>query len=79
MDALPILEKNGFDYCSTHRGKMHACGHDGHSSMLLAAAQYLAQQKNFNGTVYFIFQPAEENEGGGKKLVEEGLFKKISS
>jgi len=76
MDALPILEKNGFDYCSTHRGKMHACGHDGHSSMLLAAAQYLAQQKNFNGTVYFIFQPAEENEGGGKKLVEEGLFKK---
>lgn len=77
MDALPIFEKNNIDYCSTHKGMMHACGHDGHTSMLLGAAQYLSQYQNFNGSVYFVFQPAEENEGGGKKLVEEGFFKKF--
>jgi len=77
MDALPITEKNTIHYRSSHQGKMHACGHDGHTSMLLGAAQYLAQQQKFNGTVYFVFQPAEENEGGGKKLVEEGFFKKF--
>lgn len=76
LDALPIVEKTGLDYCSTHAGMMHACGHDGHTAMLLGAVRYLAQHQDFNGTVYFIFQPAEENEGGGRKLVEEGFFKK---
>jgi len=78
MDALPIEEKNTVDYCSTHKGMMHACGHDGHTAMLLGAAQYLSQHQDFNGTVYFVFQPAEENEGGGRKLVEEGFFNKFS-
>ena len=77
LDALPIVEKTGVSYCSTHAGMMHACGHDGHTAMLLGAAQYLSQQQNFNGTVYFVFQPAEENEGGGRVLVEEGFFKKF--
>ena len=77
MDALLIEENNKINYCSKHKGKMHACGHDGHSSMLLGAAQYLSQNQSFNGTVYFVFQPAEENEGGGKKLVEEGFFTKF--
>lgn len=76
IDALPINEKSQCDYSSTHTNCMHACGHDGHSAMLLGAAQYLSKHQNFNGTVYFIFQPAEENEGGGRKLVEEGLFHK---
>lgn len=77
LDALPVNEQNDdIDYCSTHQGMMHACGHDGHTAMLLAAAQYLSQHQNFNGTVYFVFQPAEENEGGGRKLVEEGFFDK---
>ena len=66
MDALPIHERNTFDHRSQHDGKMHACGHDGHTTMLLGAAKYLAQSKNFDGTVHFIFQPAEENEGGGR-------------
>lgn len=74
MDALHLDEKNTFSHCSTHEGRMHACGHDGHTTMLLAAAKCLANQKNFQGTVNFIFQPAEENEGGGKVMVEEGLF-----
>ncbi len=77
MDALPIIEKTGVSYDSKNKGMMHACGHDGHTIMLLGAAQFLAKMRNFDGTVYFIFQPAEENEGGGRKLVEEGLFKRF--
>ncbi len=74
LDALPIVEKTGVDYCSNNEGMMHACGHDGHTAMLLGAAQYLAQHQTFKGTVYFVFQPAEENEGGGRVLVEQGFF-----
>lgn len=77
MDALHLEEKNTFSHCSTHQGRMHACGHDGHTTMLLAAAKYLAACGAFDGTVYFIFQPAEENEGGGKVMVEEGLFEQF--
>jgi hippurate hydrolase len=77
MDALHIHEKNGFAHASKNEGKMHACGHDGHTTMLLGAARYLAETRNFNGTVHFIFQPAEENEGGGRVMVEEGLFEKF--
>jgi amidohydrolase len=77
MDALHIHEKNGFDHASKNVGKMHACGHDGHTTMLLGAAKYLAETRNFDGTVHFIFQPAEENEGGGRVMVEQGLFDKF--
>ena len=77
MDALPILEKNEFDHRSTNDGVMHACGHDGHTAMLLGAAKYLAETSNFSGTVYFIFQPAEEGLGGAKAMVNEGLFEQF--
>ncbi len=77
MDALPIVEGNTFDHKSRHEGKMHACGHDGHTTMLLGAARYLSETRNFNGCVHFIFQPAEEGLGGAKAMVEEGLFEQF--
>ncbi|MBV8615336.1 MAG: amidohydrolase, partial [Acetobacteraceae bacterium] len=77
MDALPIEEATGLDYASRNPGVMHACGHDGHTTMLLGAARYLAATRNFDGTVHFIFQPGEEGYGGGRVMVEEGLFQKF--
>ncbi len=77
LDALPMTEVGTPDYRSTHDGKMHACGHDGHTTMLLGAARYLAETRNFDGTVNFIFQPAEENAGGGGLMVDEGLFERF--
>ena len=74
IDALPITETTGVDYASTTAGKDHACGHDGHTAMLLGAAKYLAETKNFTGTVYFIFQPAEEGGAGAKAMIDDGLF-----
>ena len=77
MDALFIQEQNTFSYASRHDGKMHACGHDGHSAMLLGAASYLSKNRHFNGTVYFIFQPAEEGRAGAKQMIDDGLFDKF--
>lgn len=77
MDALPMDEDNDFAHRSTHPGAMHACGHDGHTSMLLGAARYLAENRNFAGTIHFIFQPAEEDIGGARLMIEEGLFDKF--
>lgn len=77
MDALPIQEQNTFAHKSTHDGVMHACGHDGHTTMLLAAAQYLQQHAQFTGTVYVLFQPAEEDGGGAQCLLEEGLLEQF--
>ena len=74
MDCLPIVEANTFDHRSTHPGRMHACGHDGHTTMLLGAARYLARTRNFDGTVHFIFQPAEEGRGGADAMIKDGLF-----
>ena len=77
MDALGVSEANDFAHRSTAGGKMHACGHDGHAAMLLGAARYLAETRRFKGTVHFIFQPAEEIEGGGRVMIEDGLFDKF--
>jgi amidohydrolase len=77
IDALPITEYNTFAYASMHSGKMHACGHDGHIAMLLAAAQYLSSHRNFDGTVYLIFQPAEEGAGGARAMIQDGLFERF--
>jgi len=77
MDALPMQEFNTFGHTSEYAGKMHACGHDGHTTMLLAAAQHLAKQRNFDGTVYLIFQPAEEGGGGAREMIKDGLFEKF--
>jgi amidohydrolase len=77
MDALPMQEFNTFAHASQHEGKMHACGHDGHTAMLLSAAQHLAKHRNFDGTVYVIFQPAEEGGGGAREMIKDGLFKKF--
>ncbi len=77
MDALPIHETTNFEYASKTAGKMHACGHDGHTTMLLGLARHLAATRNFDGTVHLIFQPAEEDISGAKRMVEEGLFKRL--
>ena len=77
MDALPMTEHNQFAHASRHAGKMHACGHDGHTAMLLAAAQHLARHRNYDGTVYLVFQPAEEGGGGAREMIADGLFEQF--
>ncbi|WP_334154713.1 M20 aminoacylase family protein [Tepidimonas sp.] len=77
MDALPMTELNTFDHASRYPGRMHACGHDGHTAMLLAAAQHLARHRDFDGTVYLIFQPAEEGGGGAREMIADGLFERF--
>ncbi|HUQ76609.1 MAG TPA: amidohydrolase, partial [Burkholderiales bacterium] len=77
MDCLPMHERNGFAHKSQNEGRMHACGHDGHTTMLLGAARYLAETRNFDGTAYLIFQPAEEGGGGGEVMIREGLFERF--
>ena len=77
MDALPIHETTNLAYASKYPGKMHACGHDGHTTMLLGLARYLAETKNFDGTVHLIFQPSEEDEGGALRMIEDGLFQRF--
>jgi hippurate hydrolase len=78
MDALPIQEESGVPHCSQHAGKMHACGHDGHTAILLCAARYLAQNRGFDGNLNLIFQPAEETLGGARRMIEDGLFERFS-
>ncbi|MCV2354700.1 M20 family metallopeptidase [Paucibacter sp. B2R-40] len=75
IDALPMTEHNQFAHASTYAGKMHACGHDGHTAMLLAAAKHLSTERNFDGTIYLVFQPAEEGGGGAREMIKDGLFK----
>jgi len=77
IDALPVTEHNTFAHASQQRGKMHACGHDGHTAMLLAAAGYLARRRDFDGTVYLVFQPAEEGGGGAREMIKDGLFERF--
>ncbi|MEZ5645888.1 MAG: M20 aminoacylase family protein [Burkholderiaceae bacterium] len=77
MDALPMQEFNRFEHASQHQGKMHACGHDGHTAMLLAAAQHFSRHREFDGTVYLIFQPAEEGGGGAREMIKDGLFERF--
>jgi amidohydrolase len=77
IDALPMTEHNTFAHASKHKGKMHACGHDGHTAMLLAAAKHLSKHRNFDGTVYLVFQPAEEGGGGAREMMKDGLFDKF--
>ena len=77
IDALPMTEHNTFAHASQHQGKMHACGHDGHTAMLLAAAKHLSKHRNFDGTVYLVFQPAEEGGGGAREMIKDGIFEKF--
>ncbi len=77
IDALPMTEHNSFAHASRHLGKMHACGHDGHTAMLLAAAKHLSRHRNFDGTVYLVFQPAEEGGGGAREMIRDGLFEQF--